>query len=84
MTKQEFLDGKWFKLNSDSSFVYRCNNNGSSITEGIIMSNGNIVSQTYQGVIEKITPTRFKGYGYVISKRVNFKFKFEDLILTEM
>jgi hypothetical protein len=84
MTKQEFLDGKWFKLNSDSSFVYRCNNNGSSITEGVIMSNGDIVSQTFQGVIEKITPKQFKGYGYVMAKRVKFNFKFEDLILAEM
>lgn len=84
MTKQEFLDGKWFKLNKDSSFVYRCNDKKTGIHEGVVMGNGDVVTQSFQGAIEKITPTRFKGYGYVMSKRVNFNFKFEDLILIEM
>lgn len=79
MTKQEFLDGKWFKLKEFSSIAYKYSKN--QIHERLMINN----TQSYEVSVQvtDITSFGFKGYGFVMNKIVDVYFEFDDLILVK-
>lgn len=84
MTKQEFLNGKCFTIktpkisNGESTYKFE---------EGIITKqsrssvDGRVVLDDYECNISKIGTKGFEGFTYIFNKRVNVKFKYEDLII---
>lgn len=79
MTKQEFLEGKWFKLKELSSVAYKYSKN--QIHERLMINN----TQSYEvsAQVTDITSFGFKGYGFVMNKKVDVYFEFNDLILVK-
>ena len=84
MTKQDFLNGKCFTIKAPKT------SNGEStykFDEGIITKqsrssvDGRVVLDDYECNILKIGSKGFSGFNYVMGKRVNVKFKYEDLII---
>lgn len=84
MTKQDFLNGTCFTIKTPKT------SNGEStykFEEGIITKqsrssvDGRVVLDDYECNISKIGSKGFTGFAYVMGKRVNVKFKFEDLII---
>ena len=82
MTKQDFLKGKSFRvagLTYKGARTYRYDGEcilqetRSSIDERLIISD-------YHLNIEKIGRTNFSGFTFVMEKKVNIKYKFEDLV----
>jgi hypothetical protein len=86
MTKEQFLEGTSFKVISNvnykgaSTFKYdkECilRETRSSIDEKIMYN-------AYHLNIKKIGRLGFEGYVYVMNKKVNIKYKFEDLVVFE-
>ena len=83
MTKQEFLNGTFFTIKTPKT------SNGEStykFDEGIITKqsrssvDGRVVLDDYECNISKIGTKGFTGFCYVMGKRVNVKYKFEDLV----
>lgn len=82
MTKQDFLSGKSFRVTGPTykgarTYKYdgECilQESRSSIDEQVIISD-------YHLNIKKIGRLNFSGFTFVMEKKVNVKYKFEDLI----
>jgi len=82
MTKEQFENGTSFKVKGqtyrgDYTFTYDgvciCRESRSSINEEILYS-------SYHLNISKIGRTGFVGFTFVMDKKVNVKYKFEDLV----
>jgi len=85
MTKQEFLSGVSFKVKGFGGYkganTYKYEDciveeSRSSIDERIILS-------SHHCNILKIGSKGFTGFTYVMDKRVNIKYRFEDLVVFE-
>jgi hypothetical protein len=84
MTKQEFLSGMCFTIGAPT---YKGARTYLSSDEGIIMKQSRssidqrVILDDYECNIIKVGRTKsFTGFTYVLNKRVNVKYKFEDLI----
>ena len=88
MTKQEFLAGNPFTVGSkyrkgDSTYYFT----PSEITSGSLSKqirsgvDGRAITNDYHLSVDKIGTKSFIGFVYVMEKRVNIKYKFEDLKL---
>ena len=91
MTKQEFLSGMYFTIGAPTykgTNTYKYDNGGKE-GGGCIMRqsrsslDNRIVINDYECNVPKIGSKSFTGFTYVMNKRVNVKYKFEDLILFE-
>lgn len=82
MTREQFLSGVHFtigqlKYKGDSTFNY----DSKSISRQTRSSIDNrIVLDSYECNVEKIGRTGFTGFTYVMGKKVNVKYRFEDLV----
>lgn len=87
MTKQQFLSGVQFYVvgkgyKGASTYSYNENANcmmrqsRSSIDERVVMNE-------YECNVPKITKTGFIGFTFVMNKKVNIKYRFEDLVAFE-
>jgi hypothetical protein len=93
MTKQEFLNGKSFRVNQatrigQASFRYECNIDNPGETGHLRKeirreSTGEVVLDDYELSITKITDNTFSGQGFVMDKRVNIRYRFDQLIPVE-
>lgn len=81
MTKQEFLDGKWFKLKELSSIAYKYSNN--QIYERFLTKATSPEVKEVSAQVTNITSFGFKGYGFVMNKKVDVYFEFDNLILVK-
>ena len=90
MTKQEFLAGNPFSIGlkyrkGDSTYYFT----PSEITSGSLSKqirsgiDGRVITDDYHLSIEKIGTKSFTGFVYVMHKRVNIKYRFEDLKVYE-
>jgi len=90
MTKQQFLDGRSFRVNQatrkgSASFRYECNINNPK-EPGYLMreirreSTGEMVIDDFEISITKITDNTFSGHGFVMDKMVNIRYRFDQLI----
>jgi hypothetical protein len=88
MTKQEFLAGNPFSIGlkyrkGDSTYYFT----PSEITTGSLSKqirsgvDGRAITNDYHLSVDKIGTKSFIGFVYVMEKRVNIKYKFEDLKL---
>ena len=84
MTKEQFLSGVSFKV---KGITYKGANTYSYNAEDNYMLkqtrssiNDKVVVDDYCCNITKIGKVGFEGFVYVISKKVNVKYKFEDLV----
>ena len=88
MTKQEFLAGNPFSIGlkyrkGDSTYYFT----PSEITSGSLSKqirsgvDGRAITNDYHLSVDKIGTKSFIGFVYVMEKRVNIKYKFEDLKL---
>jgi hypothetical protein len=86
MTKQEFLAGNPFTIESkyrkgDSTYYFT----PSEITSGSLSKqirsgvDGRIITDDYHLSVDKIGTKSFSGFVFVMEKRVNIKYRFEDL-----
>ena len=82
MTKQEFLSGMYFTIGAPtykgaSTFKFNegiiCKQSRSSIDNRVVIDE-------YECNTPKIGSKSFTGFTYVMGKRVNVKYRFEDLI----
>ena len=87
MTKDEFVAGKAFyvgrkRYNGESTHYYDtsvgciCKQSRSSIDERIVVDD-------YACNVKKIGRLGFEGFTHILSKKVNVKYKFEDLVVFE-
>ena len=87
MTKQEFLSGMCFTIGAPTykganTYSYH----SSDSNEGCIMRqsrsslDNRVVLNDYECNAPKIGSKSFTGFTYVMSKRFNVKYRFEDLI----
>jgi hypothetical protein len=88
MTKQEFLAGNPFSIGlkyrkGDSTYYFT----PSEITSGSLSKqirsgvDGRAITNDYHLSVDKIGTKSFIGFVFVMEKRVNIKYKFEDLKL---
>jgi hypothetical protein len=86
MTKQEFLAGNPFSIGlkyrkGDSTYYFT----PSEITSGSLSKqirsgvDGRAITNDYHLSVDKIGTKSFIGFVYVMEKRVNIKYRFEDL-----
>jgi hypothetical protein len=86
MTKQEFLAGNPFSIGlkyrkGDSTYYFT----PSEITSGSLSKqirsgvDGRIITDDYHLSVDKIGTKSFTGFVFVMEKRVNIKYRFEDL-----
>lgn len=85
MTKQEFLNGKEFKVNKNSStsFALRKSSYGDSQYIAEIahsFTKGEVIFEQHILNIDKIGRVGFEGYTYVMGKEVKIKLRYENLI----
>jgi hypothetical protein len=87
MTKQEFLSGKVFKLADHSySNTYQFIPSKSKDVEGFIQRNimssdgDRVILFDHEANITKIGSKTFEIYSFVMSKRVQLKYRFDELI----
>ena len=82
MTKQEFLNGVSFTIGTpkhkgESTYKY----DGKCILRELRSSIDNrVVISDYECNILKIGSKGFSGFTYVLGKKVNIKYKFEELV----
>jgi hypothetical protein len=83
MTKQEFLNGKSFKLNYDYSdtTTYRCDKDGKSLIQEYRTSEGKVVLEDSLLNIDKIGSKMITGYTFVLDSKIVKKIRFEDMEL---
>jgi hypothetical protein len=83
MTKQEFLNGTCFLLKASTykgESTYK-------FDEGVITKqsrssvDNRVVLDDYECNISKIGRVGFEGFTFIMGKRVNVKYKYEDLII---
>lgn len=83
MTKQEFLNGTCFTIkapktsNGESTYKF---DEGCITKQSRSSVDGRVILDGYECNILKIGSKGFTGFTYVMGKRVNVKFKFEDLV----
>jgi hypothetical protein len=83
MTKQEFLNGTLFTL---KAVTYK-GESTYKFDEGIISKqsrssvDNRVVLDDYECNISKLGTKTFSGFIFIMGKRVNVKYKFEDLIV---
>jgi hypothetical protein len=86
MTKQEFLAGNPFSIGlkyrkGDSTYYFT----PSEITSGSLSKqirsgvDGRVITDDYHLSVDKIGTKSFAGFVFVMDKRVNIKYRFEDL-----
>jgi hypothetical protein len=86
MTKQEFLAGNPFSIGlkyrkGDSTYYFT----SSEITSGSLSKqirsgvDGRVITDDYHLSVDKIGTKSFAGFVFVMEKRVNIKYRFEDL-----
>ena len=91
MTKQEFLAGTPFSI----ELKYRKGDTTYYFTPGEITSgslskqirsgiDGRAITDDYHLSVDKIGTKSFTGFVYVMEKRVNIKYRFEDLKLYDV
>ena len=86
MTKQEFLSGKTFKFaknTGSNTFQYGKSEEGFSgyIQRNILSSDGErIILTDYEANVSKIGSKTFTVCTYVLDKRVQLKYRFDELI----
>ena len=91
MTKQEFLAGNPFSIGlkyrkGDSTYYFT----PSEITSGSLSKqirsgvDGRAITNDYHLSVDKIGTKSFIGFVYVMEKRVNIKYRFEDLKLYDV
>ena len=81
MTKQEFLDGKTFKIGCS---LYRYKHNDDLLSSYIYTgfynrNNGKFIDMGHEANIEKVGNTTAHCYSYVLGKRVDIKLKYSEL-----
>jgi hypothetical protein len=87
MTKEQFLSGTPFyvgrkRYNGDTTYSYNTKDNyilkqtRSSVDERIVLDD-------YECNLVKIGRLGFEGFTFILKKRVNVKYKFEDLMVFE-
>ena len=86
MTKQEFLAGNPFSIGSkyskgDSTYYFTPYETtpgslSKQIRSGI---DGRAITDNYHLSVDKIGTKSFTGFVYIVNKRVNIKYRFEDL-----
>jgi hypothetical protein len=85
MTKQEFLNGVSFKVKGYGNYkggnTYKyaeciVEESRSSIDDKVVLS-------SYHCNVLKIGSKAFSGFAFIMGKRVNIKYRFEDLIAYE-
>lgn len=82
MTKQEFLDGNYFRVNDSTrkgaaSFNYA---NGCIARQIRSESNGEVILDDYLCNVSKITENTVSGFTYILGKKITYRLKFKDLI----
>lgn len=84
MTKQEFLNGTFFTIkapktsNGESTYKF---DEGCITKQSRSSVDGRVILDDYECNILKIGTKGFEGFTYIFNKRVNVKFKYEDLII---
>ena len=81
MTKQEFISGMYFTIGAPtykgaSTFKF---DDGCISKQSRSSIDNRIVLDSYECNILKIGSKSFSGFTYVMDKRVNVKYRFEDL-----
>jgi hypothetical protein len=86
MTREQFISGTPFKVGfmtykGANTFYYSnagciCKQSRSSIDERVVLDE-------YECNVLKIGRTGFTGFTHVMKKKVNIKYKFEDLVVFE-
>ena len=85
MTKQEFLNGTPFTIGprvskGDRTFYYTPGESNGVISKQIRSSiDDRVIIDDYHLNVEKVGTKAFTGFVYVMDKRVNVKYKYEDL-----
>lgn len=86
MTKQEFESGTPFRVKGphnnfgSSTYYYENKSISKQIRSNIDES---VLTDSYHLNVEKISRVGFEGFVFVMSKRVNVKLRFEDLMAFE-
>ena len=92
MTKADFIAGKYFKAGTrintgDPSYNYEVP--GKDINLGVIMAqvrnphDDSIIIDDYHLNVIKIDDEGFEGFTYIMTKKVEVKYSFKDLVLVE-
>jgi hypothetical protein len=88
MTKQEFLSGKVFRFEKNTgSNTFQYVSPFEDFGEGCIQRNilssdgGRIILTDHEVNITKIGTKTFTVYTYVLDKKVQLKYRFEDLVM---
>ena len=84
MTKEQFLNGVSFKLPNQllrgtSTYVF----DGEKILQEFRRENGGLLFKDHEANIDKIGKVKFTAYTFVMDKRVEVEFRFEDLEVFE-
>lgn len=74
MTKQDFLDGKEFKTNIDSTFIYK-------YKHGVLMCKLGEGQYRFEASIQKITDEEIIVFSGIFGKIFEVKKNFSELIL---
>jgi hypothetical protein len=90
MTKAEFLSGKCFTIGAPTykgantySYFYGDRNNGCIMRQSRSSLDNRVVLNDYECNAPTVGSKSFTGFTYVLKKRVNVKYRFEDLIVFE-
>jgi hypothetical protein len=84
MTKQEFLNGVSFKVKGfseykgGSTFKYGI---GCIVEENRSSIDDRVIITTHHCNVVKIGSKSFTGFTYIMGKRVNVKYRYEDLVV---
>ncbi len=85
MTKEQFLNGTPFKVKDNTykgSPTYTYSNK--SLNEQIRSSiDERVIIDSYLCNVNKIGTKTFSGFKFILTKKVNVKYKFEDLVVFE-
>ena len=87
MTKQEFLSGMCFTIGAPtykgvSTYKYHSSisNEGCIMRQSRSSKDKRVVLNDYECNIIKVGRTGFTGFTFIMGKRVNVKYRFEDLV----
>lgn len=82
MTKQDFLNGKAFRVKKDSSSSFKFVDHGryGYLVEQSRLTTGKLIMETHCLSLNKIGSKLFAGYNFVVGKEVKVKYRYEDLI----
>ena len=90
MTKAEFLSGKCFTIGAPTykgantySYFHGDRNNGCIMRQSRSSLDNRVVLNDYECNAPIVGSKSFTGFTYVLKKRVNVKYRFEDLIVFE-